>query len=133
MSHSVLIIEDEVTLAKNMKIYLQRQGYDVAVAPSGEEGLEQFDTFHPDLVLLDYRLPRMNGLDVLNEIQSHTKPVKTIMITGHGNHDIAMQARQAGAYEYRSKPMPLSDLARLVESALGTPPHNRRTHSEYTP
>ena len=87
MPGSVLIIEDEATLAKNMLRYLQREGYRVTAVASGEEGLAQLDTFCPDVVLVDYRLPRMNGLEVLEQLQHQARRVKTIMITGQGNRD----------------------------------------------
>ena len=121
MARAVLIIEDEAILAKNMQRYLQRAGYQVATVASGEEGLAHLDACHPDVVLLDYRLPRMNGLEVLTELQARHRPVKTIMITGQGNRDVAVQALTAGAYRYAAKPLALSDLKLLVEEAVGTP------------
>ena len=67
MAHAVLIIEDEAILAKNMKTYLERQDFEAAVAASGEEGLAKLDAFHPDVVLLDYHLPGMDGLETRAE------------------------------------------------------------------
>jgi two-component system, NtrC family, response regulator AtoC len=121
MSHSVLIIEDEVTLAKNMKRYLERQGYEVAAVGSGEEGLAQLETFRPDMVLVDYRLPKMNGLQVLEFLQRQARKIRAIMITGQGNREVAVQALTAGAYRYAAKPLSLSDLRLLVEEAIGAP------------
>jgi two-component system, NtrC family, response regulator AtoC len=120
MPHAVLIIEDETTLARNMKAYLQRYGYDVEAAATAEEGLAKLETFRPDLVLLDYQLPQMNGLEVLTHLRSRERPITAIMITGQGNPEIAARARKAGAYAYRSKPLALSELKQLVEQALGT-------------
>ncbi len=57
MSHAILIIDDEAILAKNIKTYLSRHGYEAQVAASGEEGLAQLDSFRPDVILLDYQIP----------------------------------------------------------------------------
>ncbi len=121
MARAVLIIEDEAILASNMQRYLQRIGYQVSIAGSGEEGLAQLDTIHPDVLLLDYRLPRMNGLEVLERLKTQQREVKTIMITGQGNRDIAVKALIAGAYRYAAKPLALCDLRLLVEEAIGAP------------
>ncbi len=121
MAHTVLIIEDEAVLAKNMQRYLQWQGYQVAIVMSGEEGLARFDAVRPDLVLVDFHLPKMNGLEVIRYLRARWQEVKTIMITGQGNLDVAVQALTAGAYRYASKPLALSDLKLLVEEAIGAP------------
>ena len=121
MPHAVLIIDDEATLAKNMKTYLERYGYLVAAAGTGEEGLAQMDTFRPDLVVVDYHLPRMSGIEVLERLQSQARKIKAIMITGQGSAEVAAKARNAGAHEYLAKPLALSALRLLVELTLQGP------------
>ena len=119
MPHAVLIIEDEALLAKNLKTYLERQGYEAAIAGTGEAGLAQLDTFRPDLVLLDYQLPQMSGLEVLERLRRQDRQLKTIVITGQGTVDIAVKAMKAGAYDYLAKPVALSEMKLLIEKALG--------------
>ena len=70
MSHAVLIIEDEEILAKNIRLYLARHGYEARAVGSGEEGLAALDSFNPDLVLLDFQLPGMDGLEILRRIRT---------------------------------------------------------------
>jgi DNA-binding NtrC family response regulator len=118
MAQSILIIEDETLLARNMCLYLRRLGYRVAVAGTGEEGLTQVDTFCPDLVLLDYRLPQMNGLEFLAHLEERERSIPVIMISGQHDQGVACKARQARLYGYRAKPFPLSELGRLVGQAL---------------
>ncbi len=119
MSHGILVIEDEETLAKNIKRYLERSDYEVRLAASGEFGLEAFTDFHPDLVLLDYQLPGRDGLKILQEIRALDAQVKVIMVTAHGTIEIAVEAMKAGACDYLSKPLVLGELKLLINKALG--------------
>ncbi len=70
MPHSVLIIDDEATLANNIQTYLSRRGYDARAVGSGKHSLATLEEFKPDLVLLDYDLPDIDGLDVLRKIRA---------------------------------------------------------------
>jgi len=119
MVKGVLVIEDELTLAKNFKRFLERGDYDVRIAESGEEGLAQLEAHQPDIVLLDYQLPGINGLDVLQKIRKRDPQVKVILITAHGNVQVAVDAMKAGAYDYLNKPVALAELELLIARALG--------------
>lgn len=119
MPNAILIIDDEATLAKNIKIYLSRHGYDAHVAASGEEGLAQLDRFSPDVVLLDYQMRGLNGLAVLQRIRAEAPHVKVIMLTGHGGVEVAVEAMKAGAYDYLTKPVVLGELKLLLDKAVG--------------
>jgi two-component system, NtrC family, response regulator AtoC len=119
MTHPVLVIEDETVLAKNIRTYLQRHGYEVDVAGTGEAGLAKCETFRPEVVILDFNLPGINGLDVLRELQRAEKQTKVIVITGHGSEQIAVDAMKAGALDYLSKPIVLEKLKLIVDKAVG--------------
>ena len=119
MAPAILLIEDEAILAKNVKRFLERQDYDVRVAGDGADGLRQFDAFKPDLVLLDFHLPGSNGLEVLGEIRKRDGTVKVILVTGHGNVQLAVDAMKAGAYDYLSKPLVLNELKLVIDKAVG--------------
>ncbi|WP_194727240.1 sigma-54-dependent transcriptional regulator [Noviherbaspirillum malthae] len=118
MNPAILIIEDHQVLARNIMTYLKRRGYETMIAPTGELGLAQLASFEPDVVLLDYHLPESNGLQVLKEIRKRRSDVKVIMLTGHGNVEIAVQAMKLGADDYLSKPVALSELQIAIEKAL---------------
>ena len=118
MPHAVLIIEDEASLARNIKLYLEEDGFEARIANDGETGLELFDGLRPDLVLLDLRLPGMNGLEVLKKLRARDPAAKVIMLTAHGSLQIAVEAIKAGAYEYLPKPVVLSELKRVLDRAL---------------
>jgi len=119
MAHAVLIIEDEATLAKNMKAYLERNGFETAAVGSAEAALTSVDAFQPDVVLLDYHLPGMNGLEALAKLRERDANLKVIMLTGNGNVRMAVDAMKAGAYDYLNKPVVLSELKLLLDKALG--------------
>jgi DNA-binding NtrC family response regulator len=119
MTRAVLIIEDELVLAKNIKTYLERHEYEAVAVHAGEDGIELLDSFQPDVVVLDYHLPRMNGLEVLAHIRARRPRIKVIMITGNATVEVAVQAMKAGAFDYLAKPVVLGELKLLVDRALG--------------
>ncbi|THC45462.1 sigma-54 dependent transcriptional regulator [Massilia sp. Mn16-1_5] len=119
MTHAILIIEDERVLAKNIKTYLERHGHAATVVHSGEEGIARLDGAPPDVVVLDFHLPGMDGLEVLSRIRSRNRAIKVIMITGDATVKVAVQAMKLGAFDYLSKPVVLRELRLLVDRALG--------------
>ena len=118
MTRSILLIEDETTLAKNICAYLVRYDYEIRIAASAEAGLAEFDTFKPDIVVLDFNLPGMNGVEALEKIRAIDQQIKVIMITAHGSIDLAVQAMQAGAYHFITKPISLSKLRVVLDKAV---------------
>ncbi len=119
MPPGVLIIEDEAGLARNIKTYLERCGFDARVAGSGLDGLDEFERFKPDMVLLDFKLPDLDGLEVLARLRGIDARVKIIMVTGHGSVEVAVAAMKAGAHDYLSKPVVLKELRLVLEKAAG--------------
>ncbi len=120
MNYAVLIIEDEVTLAKKLSKYLSMDNFDVRVVDNGQDGLNALTEFFPDVVILDFNLPgHLNGLEVLKQIKAFDPTIKIIMMTGHGNTQLAVDAMKAGAYDYLSKPVILSELKLLLKKAIG--------------
>lgn len=119
MSYGVLIIEDEAILAKTIAKYLSQHDFETRVVDNGREGLEALGSFLPYAILLDFNLPgELNGLDVLERIRKHDPSIKVIMVTGQGNVRLAVDAMKAGAYDYLSKPIVLSELKILLDRAI---------------
>jgi DNA-binding NtrC family response regulator len=118
MTRSVLLIEDETTLAKNICAYLVRYDYDVRIATTAETGLAELDAFKPDIIVLDFNLPGMNGMEALAKIRGIDRQIKVIMITAHGSIDLAVEAMQAGAYHFITKPIALGKLRMMLEKAV---------------
>ena len=116
---AILIVEDEPTLAKNMRRYLEHAGFEVQVSATGEAAMTSLESYKPDIVLLDYRLPDTNGLALLGRIQAVDRRIRTVMITGEGNVEIAVQAMKNGAYDYLAKPVVLKELILLLQKIAG--------------
>jgi DNA-binding NtrC family response regulator len=119
MGQGILIIEDETVLAKNMRIYLERSGYEARTAHSAEDGMEQLESFRPDVVLLDYQLPGMNGLELLAKLHRTEPGIKVVMLTGQGSVDMAVKAMKLGAVDFLTKPVALGQLKLMIDGVLG--------------
>lgn len=117
MPRSILIVDDETMLAKNIQTFLARHGYDTRTAISGEQALDKLQEYEPDLVLVDYKLGGMDGLELLQRIRTLDTQSKVIFMTAHGNVQIAVEAMKAGAYDYLSKPLALEELKLLLDKA----------------
>ena len=121
---SILVCEDEPNLQRGIALMLERE-YDVSVANDGEDALTQFRKRTADLVLLDIKLPRLNGLDVLNALMAHATPPRVVMLTAYQSVELAQQATRAGALDYVTKPFSQDALLKAVQRALSLPPWQR--------
>jgi len=116
---AILIVEDEPTLAKNMCRYLRNAGFEVHVTDTGKSAMAELERYKPDIVLLDYRLPDTDGLELLGRIQAVDRHIRIIMITGEGNVQLVVQAMKAGAHDYLAKPVVLKELKLLLKKIAG--------------
>jgi len=111
----VLVIEDEEILRKNIRDALRMAGYETTAVRTGEEGLDSAEKNPPDVILLDYRLPGIDGLEVLRELRKRGFGASIIMMTAHGKIDTAVEAMKAGASDFLSKPLDLDELQIAIE------------------
>lgn len=116
MALSVLIVDDEETIRYGLREWLQEEGYTVLEAPDGEKALE-LASQEPDIILLDYNLPGLNGLEVLQELRKQPGDPVIIMMTGYGTIDLAVNAMRSGAYHFITKPWDQADLAQRLHNA----------------
>jgi len=114
----ILIIDDEVSIRRTLRDILENEGYGVDDAPDGMEGLKLVKANHYDAVLCDIKMPKMDGLEVLEKIQETNSDVPVVMISGHGNIDTAVDAIRKGAYDYISKPPDLNRLLVTIRNAF---------------
>jgi len=120
MSLVILIIDDEPYLPHQFARFLKRHGYDVLTAVDGEAGLAEMQKSTIDLVLLDLRLPRLSGLEVLERIRATDQDVPVVILTAHGNVQTAVAAMKLGAADYLLKGFDLEELLLVVQRALET-------------
>ena len=118
MGGVILIIDDEETLSYFLKESLSEEGYEVLLAQTGGEGLKLLDESEVDLVLLDLKLPDIEGSEVLKEIKASGGEMPVMMLTGYGTIDSAVEAMKLGAYDYIEKPPDLTALKLIVARAL---------------
>lgn len=114
----VLVVEDQLPLARVYMEFLARAGYPASVAETGAEALEAIRRDLPDLILLDLQLPDMHGLDVLRQVRAEQLPSVAVVITANGSVNTAVEAMQAGAYDFVVKPFNAERLAATVRNAL---------------
>jgi two-component system response regulator AtoC len=114
----VLVIEDELVLAKNIGRFFERQGHTVALAHDGQAGLDLAREVQPDVVIVDFQLPNLNGLEVIRELRRLDDEMRIIMITGHGTINLAVEAMKAGSMDLLTKPLSLATLDEVVQRAI---------------
>lgn len=116
-SHTILIVDDEMRMRRVIADYLHIKNYRTVEAADGVEALELFNREHPDLVLLDVMMPRMNGWDVCKEIR-RTSKTPIIMLTAKSEENDELQGFELGADEYIAKPFSLKILTARIEAVL---------------
>lgn len=116
--NKILIIEDDQPIIDVLKMILEQDGYEVQYALNGFTGIDRFKSFVPDVVLLDIKMPRKDGIEVLDEIKKLDKESIVIMISGHGNIETAVQTTKLGAYDFISKPFDVDRLKLTIENGL---------------
>ncbi len=115
---SILVIDDEKSIRNTLKDILEYEKYTVDVAEDGPSGLEMFKKSPYDVVLCDIKMPKMDGIEVLEKIQEEGADTQVIMISGHGNIDTAVEAIKKGAFDFIEKPPDMNRLLITIRNAL---------------
>ena len=120
MQPYVLVMEDEDALATLLSYNLEKEGYRVVVAADGEEGMLQIEERLPDLVLLDWMLPKLSGIEVCRRIRgkSETRNMPIIMLTARGEESDRIRGLDTGADDYLTKPFSMSELIARIRAVL---------------
>ena len=116
--HRILIVDDEPLNLDLLSQELTDTGHVIDTALSGTEALAKLGTFDPELILLDYQMPGMNGVEVLREIRRTSQELPVVMITAHGTIERAVETMKAGADDFITKPFDPDHLALVVNKAL---------------
>jgi len=118
--NSILIIDDQKLIGSSLKVALEKEGFEVRVAETGAEGIAAVGKNNVDLVLLDIRLPDINGIEVLKKIKEMDPEIIVIMMTGYGTIENAVLAMKLGAFDYVNKPFKTKTITTILKLALET-------------
>ncbi|MGC4092598.1 MAG: sigma-54 dependent transcriptional regulator [Polyangiaceae bacterium] len=113
----VLVVDDEENLRLVLRTLLRRHGYEVETAANGDEALTLVDSFGPDVVLTDVRMPKMGGLDLLQTLRAKGNDATVIVMSAYGNMDLAIEAMKVGAYDYVQKPFKPDEVVLALRKA----------------
>jgi nitrogen regulation protein NR(I) len=117
---TILVVDDQKTICYSIQRFLISEGYDVLTATNGEEALKLVDSGTPGLVIMDVRMPEMDGLEVLGRIKGSHPDVQVIMMTAFSTTEKAIHAMKLGAYDYITKPFDNDELLVRVRDAVKT-------------
>ena len=124
MKHLVMVIEDEEALALLLKYNLEKEGYDVAIESRGNKAIAEVEKNHPSVILLDWMLPELSGVEICKLIRSKPdiKTIPIIMLTAKGEEEDKIKGLGAGADDYVTKPFSIPELLARVKSQLRRAP-----------
>jgi two-component system response regulator AtoC len=120
MKPSILIVDDDEVMRESLSDVLRKRGYEIFVARSGHEAVAAVKKNIVDLILLDVRLPDLDGLEVLKKVKEFDTEILVIMMTAYSDVQTAVSAMKTGAYHYINKPFELEELKLLIEKGLET-------------
>ena len=118
MAAKILIVDDEAKMRRVLQLYLEEHSYAVTQAENGEAALEKISSYHPDLVICDIRMPRLNGIELLRRSKEISKDLPIIIMTAYGEVKTAVEAMKLGAENYVTKPLDMEELRILVGRAI---------------
>jgi len=114
---TLLLVDDEEVFTSNMSKLLTSRGYRVTAVNSGGNAIRALQKSNYDVVVLDLKMPGMDGITTLKEIQKLGLFTETLILTGHGSIDTALDAMRLGAYDYLTKPCEIDELVEKIEGA----------------
>jgi len=123
----IVIVDDEADARDLFKDLFMRKGYDVEIATGGIEALQLVEKIEPDAILLDIRMPVIDGIEVLSKIKQKKSNIPVVMLTAYGYDDnLINKALQLGAAGYISKNLPLAQIIHTFQTLLSTIPKNKQ-------
>jgi len=114
-SKTILVVDDERILRDLLKRILTREGYRVITANDGETAIQRAKDEHPDLIVMDLRMPGIDGVEVLKRLKEMDPSLEFIMMTAYGSKELARRAMKLGARDFISKPFDVNELKETIE------------------
>jgi two-component system OmpR family response regulator len=113
----ILLVDDEVAFANNLLKLLSKRGYDVVVEYNGADAVKRVGEKEFDVIILDMKMPGMDGNATLKEIKKKAPLVEVVILTGHGSIESGIEGMQLGAFDFLMKPVRIDDLQEKVSEA----------------
>jgi DNA-binding NtrC family response regulator len=113
----VLLVDDEAEFSETLMKRMKKRNLDIIGVRSGEEALQLLDQCPIDVVILDVRMPGMDGIETLRALKKRHPLIEVIMLTGHASVEVAVQGMEFGAFDYLMKPMQIDDLLYKIQDA----------------
>ncbi len=117
-NYQILVVDDEPLIRESLYEIFRIDGYKASMAQSGEEAIELITKQKIDIVVTDMKLPKMNGLTLLEKIKKHDSKIEVIFITGYATIETAVEAMKKGAYDYITKPINDSEIKLIIEKIV---------------
>ena len=122
----VLVVDDEENIRLVLRTLLRKHGYEVEVAADGKAALAAVDSFDPDVILTDVKMPQMGGIELVGELKHRQHRASVIVMSAYGSIDLAIEAMKAGAYDYVSKPFKTDEVVCSTKGGrAGDPPKGK--------
>jgi len=119
MKEKILIVDDVDTIARVYARFLEKKGYSVEIAFNGQEAMETWEKFHPDLVITDIRMPNMSGFELANNLRKKNPRQKIILMTGYANEAEVLAQQEDHGFPFFTKPADLqTTVSELVKQVL---------------
>ena len=118
---SILVVDDEPSTVEILEFALTEMGYNTVGANSGFEALDKYDTAKPDLLLIDFMMPEMAGLELLKRIREKDSSTPIVMLSAHSEPDLVMKAFEIGLDDFLLKPFRIEELQSSIDAALKFP------------
>ncbi len=116
--HKLLVVDDDALIRRSLAAVLRIEGYEVEEATSGGDALRILSSYTPELVITDFNMPELDGMQLLRELRARKPGLPVILITGYGTVEQAVDAMKAGAYDYVSKPIIDDEMKMVIRRAL---------------
>lgn|GEM_PF-81335 len=117
---TILVIDDQPGIRRLLTEVLQDEGYNVITAANGYEGIQVAAEIKPNVILMDMKMPGMDGIETLKELKRQGQGDRVIMMTAYGELDMVNEAKEAGMSEYITKPFDIILLCRIIEDHIGS-------------
>lgn len=124
-SNTILIVDDQPGIRRLLMEVLTEEGYTVVTAQNGYEGLQKAKELEPALILMDMKMPGMDGIETLRELRKVGQAGNVIMMTAYGELELVNQARELGAYAYITKPFDIIALCDMVSNHINDDKHDQ--------